>query len=174
MYVVLVISWLFPQNLFHTLPLHILQAVQIVALRFCGWIGIPAPPLEVLWMWDMADSCPINPIVRSLKVSIVLGFQLVPKMLSQSSCIFQYSLAQVIPTHLILHVPTLLPLLTSLYIRFPTSDFHFSVHCALQVSHLGLSLQLSFCVCGWQYGYPVFYDLYPLISKYITHLSFQV
>jgi hypothetical protein len=53
--------------------------------RFCGWAGVPIPPLEVLpsYMPNMASSGYIPPIARSLSwshphrflgVSIVLGF----------------------------------------------------------------------------------------------------
>lgn len=43
------------------LPQHILQAGQVVDGRFCGWVGVPAPPLGALpghRRWTAQSLCP--------------------------------------------------------------------------------------------------------------------
>jgi hypothetical protein len=136
---------------------HILEAEQIVGQKFCGWVGVPIPPLEVLpgyrrWLF-LAPYPPFLGVLGS--PSWIPGCFHCPRCLAhpRDASPFQLSLLRS-STHLILPVFTPTPTSSQhphpplMSILFPLlSEIHTSLSPPCYLALLGL----------WTQNYPVLY-----------------
>ena len=125
-----------------------------MGLRFCDWVGVPVPPMEVFsGYWRQLLQILYLPLLGVLARGTLIDSWEFQLFLVSSLSLFQVGLPVFSPSVLYYPVPCLVLFLL----------------CEIQVPILGTHCYLAFWVCGLLCGYPL---RYPLVSGYIPYLSF--